>query len=454
MKKFIFSFIILTLLTFLTLLPINENAHAETTPTITILGVTEDTKVTFQTHNFPANKVFEVRMGLIGTKGVDGILVGTLDSGGGGSLKFTCAIPADLHDKSSIAIRLESTTGGYYAYNWFSNATFGTHVGGTPINADIAPSPSIIPLSVKEGELVVIKAAGFLQNKDIDIRMGKYGTEGVDGILVKSVNSGEDGGFIEDIEIPEELKSESKVAIRFEVSGDSTAVYTWFENQTGGSGGTSGDNGGTETLTGIPTISILSVDEDKTLTLRTYNFPAGRDFKVLMGKMGTKGVNGIHVTTVNSESGGSFTKTFEIPDDLKGDYRIAIRLQTSDGVFYAYNWFYNNTSSDGSSSDSPASGYTGIPTFSITSVVEDKSVTIKTNNFPAGFDFKVLMGKLGTKGVGGVYVATINSGTGGVLSKTFNIPASLAGEDRIAIRLESASSSFYAYNWFNNNSTP
>jgi len=454
MKKFIFSFIILTLLTFLTLLSINENAHAETIPTITILGVTEDIKVTFQTHNFPANKVFEVRMGLIGTKGVDGILVGTLDSGVGGSLKFTCAIPADLHDKSNIAIRLESTTGGYYTYNWFSNATFGTHEGGTPIDEDIPPSPTIIPLSVKEGELVVIKAAGFPQNKDIDIRMGKYGTEGVDGILVKSVNSGEDGEFVEDIEIPEELKSESKVAIRFEVSDDSTAVYTWFENQTGGSGGTSGDNGGTETLTGIPTISILSVDEDKTLTLRTYNFPAERDFKVLMGKMGTKGVNGIHVTTVNSGSGGSFTKTFEIPDDLKGDYQIAIRLQTTDGVFYAYNWFYNNTSSDGSSSDSPASGYTGIPTFSITSVVEDKSVTIKTNNFPAGFDFKVLMGKLGTKGVGGVYVATINSGTGGVFSKTFNIPASLAGEDRIAIRLESAGSSFYAYNWFNNNSTP
>lgn len=448
MKKFIYS---LLLISILTLLSIPQGAHAETIPTIAVLGVTEDTKVTFQTHNFPANKVFEVRLGLLGTKGVNGILVGTLNSAGGGSLKFTAAIPGDLHDKSSIAIRLESTTGGYYAYNWFSNATFGTHEGGTPLNEDFAPLPSIIPLSVKEDELVVIKAIDFPQNTEIDVRMGEYGTEGVNGILVKSINSGENGEFIENFEIPEGLKSESKIAIRFEVSDDSTAVHTWFENQTGGSGGTVGDNGGTETHTGIPTISILSVDEDKTVTLRTYNFPAGREFKVLMGKMGTKGVNGIHVTTINSGTGGSFTQTFDIPDALKSDYRIAIRLQTMDGVFYAYNWFYNNTSANSSSSDNSASGYTGIPTFSISSVVQNKSVTVKTNNFPAGFDFKVLMGKMSTKGVNGIHVTTINSGTGGVFTKTFDIPASLAGEDRIAIRLESTSGGFYAYNWFYNN---
>lgn len=168
-----------------------------------------------------------------------------------------------------------------------------------------------------------------------------------------------------------------------------------------------------------------------------------------MGQMGTRGVGGIHVTTISSGSGGSFTETFDIPAGLKGNHRIAIRLQTSDNVFFAYNWFYNNTTAT-----QPLPGYTGIPTFSITAVVRDDTVTIKTNNFPANYDFRVLMGKMGTKGIGGVHVTTINSGTGGTFTGTFDVPASLAGENRIAIRLEATTGGFFAYNWFFNNTYP
>jgi hypothetical protein len=168
-----------------------------------------------------------------------------------------------------------------------------------------------------------------------------------------------------------------------------------------------------------------------------------------MGKMGTKGVGGIHVTTINSGSGGTFTDTFDIPAALAGEYRIAVRLESTTGGFFAYNWFYNNTTSAPSEP-----GYSGIPTFSITAVEEDDSVTIKTNNFPANYDFKVLMGKMGTKGVGGIHVTTINSGSGGTFTDTFDIPAALAGEYRIAVRLESTTGGFFAYNWFYNNTYP
>jgi hypothetical protein len=125
-----------------------------------------------------------------------------------------------------------------------------------------------------------------------------------------------------------------------------------------------------------------------------------------------------------------------------------------DDVFYAYNWFYNNTTGDENTSNGAADSYTGIPTFSITSVVNDDKVTIKTNNFPANLDFKVLMGAMGTKGVNGNHITTINSGDGGIFIRTFDIPSSLKGEDRIAIRLESTSGGFYAYNWFYNTTTP
>jgi len=58
-----------------------------------------------------------------------------------------------------------------------------------------------------------------------------------------------------------------------------------------------------------------------------------------------------------------------------------------------------------------------------------------------------------TAGIGGTYVITLNSGTGGAFTQTFNIPAALYGEPRISIRLEAANG-YYAYNWFWNNTYP
>ena len=196
----------------------------------------------------------------------------------------------------------------------------------------------------------------------------------------------------------------------------------------------------------VPTFSVTAVETDVNVTIYTYDFPAGKSFKVLMGEYGTKGVGGIEVATVDSGAGGSFYGTFLIPDALKGQTRIAIRLQGVDTPSYAYNWFYNKV--DGT--PTPPEGYKGIPTFLILAVTTDADVTIKTNNFPANMDFKVLMGKMWTKGIGGIEVTTINSGAGGVFEATFDIPEALQGEERIAIRLQ-ATSGYYAYNWFWNN---
>jgi len=449
MKKLTFSLIFVIILA---LIPFNDAAQASTVPTISILGVTEGELVTIKTHDFPADKDFEVHMGLIGTKGIDGILVGTINSGTGSSLAFTFSIPGSLADEELLAIRLDSTTGGYYSYNWFTNTTFGTHEGGVP-TGEVTDSPIITVASVKEDTLVTIKAINFPVNHEMDVLMGEYGTAGIDGTFIGTMNSGEDGEFIQTFNIPDNLISESKIAIRFELDSGDTAVHTWFENLTGGSGGSTDDDS-TGIYTGFPTISILTVDEDQNVTIRAYNFPAGKDFKVLMGEMGTQGIGGALVTTINSGEGGSFTATYDIPDSLAGEYQIAIRLQTSDGYFYAYNWFYNNTTSDGSASGGAYSGYTGIPTFTISGVVEDSTISIYTNNFPVNTNFRVLMGKMWTQGIDGIYVTTITSGSGSVFSKTFNIPASLAGEERISIRLEATTGSFYAYNWFYNATFP
>jgi hypothetical protein len=444
-------------LTFLTLLvvvaallAVNGQVQALAIPTFEIQGVTEGDKVTIVTANFPANYNFTVRMGYFGTKGVDGILVGTVNSGAGGSLKWTFPIPVALQDESAIAIRTDSTYGGYYSYNWFNNTTFGSHTGGVPIE-DVAIGAAITVTDVEPGGYVIVQAANLPANEAFDVLMGEYGTMGIDGIEVETVNSGDDGDFVANFDIPLSLQDEVKIAIRYESQDSSLVLYTWFENQAGGSGGA---GGATSIYYGIPTFSIVSVTEDEDVTVQTNNFPSNKTFQVLMGEMWTQGVGGTLVTTIDSGEGGTFTKTFDIPDGLKGNYQISIRLQTADNYFYAYNWFYNNTAT-GTPIGTPASGgYTGYPSFSISSVVADNKVTIQTNNFPADHDFEVLMGKMWTQGVGGISVTTIDSGSGGTFSKTFNIPAALAGEDRIAIRLQATTDGWYAYNWFYNNTYP
>ena len=156
----------------------------------------------------------------------------------------------------------------------------------------------------------------------------------------------------------------------------------------------------------IPTFSIISVSTDKSVTINTYNFPANDTFEVTMGVMGSKAINGTLITTVNSGAGGTFTATYNIPSGLKGLYQIAIRLQSPSSGFYAYNWFYNNTSGG---TGSPVTGTT--PTFSISSVDVDNTVTILTSNFPANDTFDVRMGPIGTRAVNGTLVKTISSGS-------------------------------------------
>jgi len=206
----------------------------------------------------------------------------------------------------------------------------------------------------------------------------------------------------------------------------------------------------------IPTFTIASVVRNTSVTIQTSNFPANDTFKVLMGYMGTRGINGIHIDTINSGSGGVKSLTFSIPNQLKGLYQIAIRLESTSGSgLYAYNWFYNNTTSGkgGTGGAKPVPGYTGIPVFYISAVVRNKTVTITTKNFPAGLTFDVLMGPMGTRAVNGIKVGTLNSGSGGTITTTYQIPQQLLGSYQIAIRAQNYTHGYYAYNWFYNNST-
>jgi len=341
-------------------------ASAEAIPTFDITDVTVDDTVTIQTHNYPADQTFTVRMGNYGTLGVGGIVVGSFDSGSGGAFSVTFDIPDALHGRSRIAIRADSSQ-GFFSFNWFWNNTSSSSGGNTETATDKhTHTPS---------------------------------------------------------------------------------------NQ------------------GIPTFSITDVNRNDNVTFQTHNFPSGQTFTVRMGRFGTLGIGGIEVGTFDSGDGGSFEKTFDIPDALKGQTRIAIRADSPQG-FFAFNWFWNNTvnvekkntSNDEESGKKSSSNdengtetpqvvvFHGIPTFSISAVSRNDTVTIVTNNFPAGQTFTVRMGAYGTLAVGGIEVATTDSGDGGSFTATYDVPDALKGSQRIAIRMDSPQG-FFAFNWFWNNST-
>jgi len=205
----------------------------------------------------------------------------------------------------------------------------------------------------------------------------------------------------------------------------------------------------------IPTFNIVSVVKDVSVTIQTSTFPPDRLFTVRMGYGNTDGSGGVVVATTNSGSGGAFQETYLIPDVLKGQAVIAIRMDAPGG-YYAYNYFNNDPNFlNPVSSINPAAvepaipGYHGIPTFSIGTVDGDKSVTIKMVNYPPGQDFTVRMGYFGSLAKGGEVVGTTNSGEGGDMEETYEIPASLHGVHQIAIRMD-ASTGHFAYNWFHN----
>jgi hypothetical protein len=287
------------------------------------------------------------------------------------------------------------------------------------------------------------------------------------------VDSGTGGTKTYTFDIPSGLAGSYQISIRMQSPTSGYYAYNWFYNDTSGSAtqppATTTPSPTTTPppgYSGFPVFWIVSVIADDEVTIETKNLPPNDTFKVTMGPMGTKGIDGTVVDTVDSGSGGVKQYTFDVPSSLYGSYQISIRMQSATSGYYAYNWFYNNTT--GGTTPAPTTtpgptatpaptqppGYTGFPVFSILSVVTETSVTIQAKNLPPSDSFSVTMGPMGTQGIGGYVVDTVNSGTGGSKQFTFNIPSQLKGSYQISIRMQSPTSGYYAYNWFYNSTTP
>jgi LysM repeat protein len=209
--------------------------------------------------------------------------------------------------------------------------------------------------------------------------------------------------------------------------------------------------------------NVVEVVRDATVTVRTNNFPSNVLFKAKMKQAGTSVWESL--PDLDSGSGGTFKATFNIPASLVGKSTLVIRLvqNKKNGKSFTQDvQFANQTGATGGSGGYPWPGpyprpcnYPGcvyyVPTIWIQSVVRDSTVTFVTHNYPPNTSFDVLMGPMGTRGVGGYYAGSFNSGGGGSFSQTFSIPPALYGSYRISIRAQSPGTGYYSYNWFYNN---
>jgi hypothetical protein len=340
---------------------------------------------------------------------------------------------------------------------------------GTFTVGHAASTPLISISSIKTDTSVTINGTNFPKGQTFTVRMGTFGTLGVGGTVVGTVDTGTSTTFTKTFDIPSGLKGAGKIAIRLD-SPQGYYSYNWFVNNTSATATTTpaaSTPAATSTVSGykgIPTFSVIKVVKGKSVTIRTSNFPAAQTFTARMGKYGTLGVGGTSVGTTDSGKGGIFEVTYDIPSGMASASKIAIRLESSAG-FFAYNWFDNVDFTAGSTpststatgtpgaSSTPVPGYSGIPKIFINAVVKDNSVTVQGSNFPADQKFTVLMGAYGTLGVGGSSVGTYDSGKGGSFTATYTIPSGLAGSSKIAIRFETSDGHFFSYNWFYNNTT-
>ena len=339
-----------------------------TIPSISVVSVVPGTVVTVETRNFPADLDFEVTIGPYGSYGIDGTLVGTTNSGKGGTFTTTYNIPVELKNSARLAIRLRNPTKGYYAYNWFEN------IVPTPAPTTVAGTKTILPgyvgfpaFTVSEVEAdksVSVDAKNFPVKANVDVSMNIIGTFGEGGYFVKSQFTGEKGEFTAKFDIPKELAGVYMISIRIQDPVSGYYGINWFFNinypvkveivstpaATPNPGeapapGTSGSVSAptTEGYTGYPRVEITAVEKDVKVTIQAMNLPLDEKFDVYLGNLGSMAVGGTKVATLESGKTGTATATYDIPADLAGLGQISVRVTSTTTEYYGYNWFYNQT---------------------------------------------------------------------------------------------------------------
>ena len=202
----------------------------------------------------------------------------------------------------------------------------GSNTSTEPITQASTSGIRVYATSVVEDESVTLRGISLTASSRYAVYMSRHTNRKHAPVYVGSVLTDKNGTFTTTFLIPKELVDVAKIAVR--INNGSSSAVNWFINATSRdyTGGEGADT---------PTFSIVAVEEDDWVKIKTNNLPPNVTFTVRMGKAGTKGIDGILVGTMFDDDGGGVRATFEIPYELVGKAKLDIRLENKAlGMFY------------------------------------------------------------------------------------------------------------------------
>lgn len=198
-------------------------------------------------------------------------------------------------------------------------STSGTLPVVIPQTGSSSGSVRVYALSVKEDQSVTLRGRYLVPDTRYTVYMGKYKAAPSADIRVGTVFTDKSGAFTATFNLPKKLVDISQVAVSL-YNGRGDVAGNWFINAT-----LEGNTGGA--LMPTFSFSIVSVDKNDTVRIKTKNLPANTTFDVLMGKASSQGKNGYLAGTLRSSKGGEIKATFDIPSELEDRSKIDIRLE-------------------------------------------------------------------------------------------------------------------------------
>jgi len=183
---------------------------------------------------------------------------------------------------------------------------------------------------------------------------------------------------------------------------------------------------------------IAAVKMDESVTIRTIDFPSRTNFVAIMGSAVKKAADGVVSTEFNSGEGGKVEFTFPIPDTLKGASIIGLRVESKDGYYKAYSWFFNRTQTN-LLPDSHLK-----PELSFSAIQRNTSVIVEGTNLVPGAVYRVRVGPYYTFYRDYVSYAEVTADSKGTVQFIIPLGKNVKDAQYISVRLDSASDFVFA----------
>ncbi len=310
-----------------------QAVFAAAAPYIDILSIKADERVTIRTHNFPANVNYTVRMDRSGNQAINGIVVGEINSGSGGSFDIIFRMPAELKGAKTISIRFESSANGAY-FNWFNNKDMAAAGNGVPVTGS-SEKPYIKIVGVRQNELVTVETGNFPANVNFRVRVGPFDSFFKNYVVVDTINSGSGGAFRFTVKLPDVVQDVDMVTIRLDGSQGSYA-FNAFHNT---------DSGTTDVVvvpTPLPsaTCEVVSVRPARTPSLPMhYDFDAVWTIKNTSSK--TWDSSSVDYVYVSGAKSYKWNSAYDLPQTVKPGETVKIvvdMLAPGQAGQYTSNW--------------------------------------------------------------------------------------------------------------------